>query len=208
MTSKYVVSVLSVLAVTCMAGAALASMAGGRQDSDEAAYLKALDDALPGTLMNNPLDPGWKVYGDNATSKVVAEPEITGGYAFQVQVKRAGAQPWDVSVVGSVRDGVAAGDTVLVAFWGRATAAAGGNVQARLQQVVSPYAGIADRAVVLTDDWQLHYLSGVATDAYAPGGLAVSFNVASAKQTVQFGQYYVMNMGQGVDPATLPSGSE
>lgn len=182
------------------------------QDQTEAEYLAALEEALPGTLMNNPLDAQWFTHGEGAKAKVIVASGIPGQRAYQVQVRTAKPNPWDVAAHGSVTGGVEAGDTVMVAFWARASKPdariGAGGVQARLQQKAAPYAGVVEKTFVLADRWQVHYMAGVAGESFAPGEIAVSFNVGNLKQTVEFGQYYVTNLGKGVDPASLPSGSE
>jgi hypothetical protein len=71
-----------------------------------------------------------------------------------------------------------------------------------------PYVGVVERTFMLADRWQIHYMSGVAGETIAPDAIDISFNIGHLKQTVEFGQYYVTNLGKGVDPASLPSGSE
>jgi hypothetical protein len=182
------------------------------QDQTEAEYLAALEAALPGTLMNNPLDAQWLTHGDGAKAKVTVASDIPGQRAYQVQVREVKPNPWDISAHGSVSGGVEAGDTVMVAFWARASKPdariGAGGVQARLQQKAAPYAGVIEKTFTLAERWQVHYMSGVAGETFAPGGVDISFNIGHLKQTVEFGQYYVTNLGKGVDPALLPSGSE
>ena len=180
------------------------------QEMTEEEYLAALEEALPGTLMNNPLDPAWQTFGENSSTRVV-NADIPGGKAYRVRVKRAARNPYDIAVQGNVRDGVTAGEVLLVAFWARSErpdeATGMGHVQFRLQQSAAPYTGLVEGNVQLSDRWQIHYLSGEAARAFDAGELNVSFNVGDHKQTVDLGQYYVMNMGPGVDRASLPSGS-
>lgn len=189
-----------------------ASTPASAQDQSEAEYLAALEEALPGTLMNNPLNAQWLTHGEGAKTKVVVASDVPGQRAYQVQVKEPKSNPWDISAHGSVSGGVEAGDTVMVAFWARAlkpdARIGAGGVQARLQQQASPYAGVVERTFTLVDRWQVHYMSGVAAESFPPGAIDISFNVGHLKQTVEFGQYYVTNLGPGVDPSTLPSGSE
>lgn len=180
------------------------------QQMSEEEYLAQLEEALPGTLMNNPLNPEWQVYGQDYSTKVV-DAEITGAKAFQVRVKRAKANPYDIAAQGSVSEGVVAGETVLVAFWGRANTpdktSGSGHVQFRLQLASAPYTGLVEGDVTMTEEWQIHYLSGVAQQDFQAGQLNASFNIGKYKQTLEFGQYYIMNLGEGVDPSTLPRGS-
>ena len=175
-------------------------------DAGRAAALAALEEALPGTLMNDPFDVEWVVYGDAHRSKVVEAEGVPGGLAYQVKVKGKQENPWDVSVQNAVRDGVSQGDVVLMAFWGRATEGGPVPFVPRVAEKAEPYAATAEGPTTLGPDWQLHYISGRAPRDWAPGALALNFNVATGKHTVQFGQYYVMNLGPDADPARMPSG--
>ncbi|MBB4659937.1 hypothetical protein [Parvularcula dongshanensis] len=193
--------------IILLAGLALASPAAA-QTEDEA--LAALEEALPGTLVNNPLEVNWNVYGEGASGRV-AKADVAGGTAFRVKVKRPAADAWRISAAAPVQGGVEAGDVVLIAVWARAEKMDPDQDRAeadmRLQETSEPWTALASRLVPLSEDWQLHYLNGTAQKAYAPGEIGMSFNVGGLRQTVEIGQYYVMNMGQNADPAGLPSGS-
>lgn len=197
--------------------AALVLSAGMASAEDKAAgaeaeALAALEAELPGTLMNNPFDTAWRTQGEGATAKVVRVAEIPGEYAYEVRVKQPGRNAWDVSVTAPLTDSVEKGDAVLVAFWARASKPSEdtgtGEAQARVQQIAAPYAGIAEAMVILQPRWQLHYVKGIAPADFEASQMSIAFNIASRKQTVQFGQFYVMNLGQGVSLDSLPSGAE
>ncbi|MFN7054953.1 hypothetical protein [Hyphomonas sp.] len=195
--------------LACLMGPAPAALA---DTSPEDEALAALEASLPGTLMNNPYTTDWRTNGANQSARVVRVREIPGEYAYEVKVRRAGRNPWDVSVTASLSAGVAAGDAVLVAFWARATETDEGRtsapVQMRLQQMAAPYTGAAEAQVEVNTRWQLHYVKGIAPADYSSRDINLAFNVAAHRQTVQFGQVYVMNLGQGVRLEELPSGAE
>lgn len=201
---------VTAIILACLAGGFAPALANPSEA--EAAALAALEEQLPGTLMNNPYDTAWKTHGQNNSTKVVRVPEIPGEYAYEVRVRQAGRNPWDISVTAPLTAGVAAGDAVLVAFWARASKPSDetgtGTAQVRVQQIAAPYTGIAENAVTLNPEWQLHYIKGIAGTDYGTGAINIAFNVAAQKQTVQFGQFYVMNLGQGVRLEDLPSGAE
>ena len=193
-------------------GMPLPALAQGDPTPEEIAALAALEAELPGTLMNNPIAPGWATYGAEHSTKVLKVPELPGGYAYEVRVKQANRNPWDISVTAPLTAGVNAGDTVLVAFWVRALKPAEqtgtGDIQVRVQQIKEPYSGVAESPVSAGPDWQLHYVKGIASTTYAPGEINIAFNAGRYKQTLQFGQVYVMNLGPGVRLEDLPSAPE
>lgn len=201
--------VSSLFLIACLMGPAPAALADSSPEDEALALLEA---ELPGTLMNNPYDTAWHTHGAGSSSKVVRVPEIPGEYAYEVRVRQAGRNPWDVSVTAPLSKGVEAGDAVLVAFWARVSQPADGEttgpVQARVQQISAPYTGVAESAVTLNRDWQLHYVRGIAPASYGARDINIAFNIAGSRQTVQFGQFYVMNLGQGVRLEDLPTGAE
>lgn len=188
------------------------SMAQGAPSPEELAALAALEAELPGTLMNNPIAPGWNTYGGEHTTKVVNVPQIPGQYAYEVRIKQPNRNPWDVSVTAPLGAGVTKGDAVLVAFWARAEkpaeATGSGDVQVRVQQIGEPYTGVAEAVMSVNPNWQLHYVKGIAPADYKQGEINIAFNVGRYKQTIQFGQVYVMNLGPGVRLEDLPSAPE
>lgn len=189
-----------------------AAVSQGAMTAEEAQALAALEAELPGTLMNNPMAPGWATHGATAATKVVKAPEVPGGLAYEVRVKQANRNPWDVSVTAALTSGVSSGDAVLIAFWARATKPAeetgGAEMQVRAQQTAAPYTGIAEAQVTVQPKWQLHYVKGIAPASYDTGKISLAFNTGKHKQTVQFGQVYVMNLGPGVRLDSLPSAPE
>lgn len=193
-------------------GLSAPALAAPAEELTEAEALAALEAELPGTLMNNPIAVGWQTFGEAASTKVIRVSEIPGTWAYEVKVKQGQRNPWDVSVVAPLTAGVAKGDAVLVAFWARsakpASETGNGSAQVRVQQISDPYAGVAEATVTFGDGWQLHYVKGLAPADFDTGKINIAFNVGLYKQTVQFGQVYVMNLGQGVRLEDLPSAPE
>jgi len=59
----------------------------------------------------------------------------------------------------------------------------------QIKQLAAPYAGISEATVTLNPRWQLHYVNGIAMDDFDASQIGVSFNIASQKQTLPFGQF-------------------
>ncbi|MGB3624179.1 MAG: carbohydrate binding domain-containing protein [Henriciella sp.] len=166
--------------------------------AEEQAYLDALEEQLPGTLINNPIDISLETFGDDYKAKVV-KAEIDGGAAYQVRVKSAKANAWDVSVTGPLTGNVSEGDTVTVAFWARAkrpdSATGKGHMQLRVQQNTEPYSGVLDETLEIGEDWQLYEVSSVSGYSFSADEIAIAFNIGDHRQTLEFGPFYVLNLG-------------
>ena len=66
-------------------------------DDQPTAELQALDDALPGSLINDPTRLDWQIFGTGQTSKPVKGEDIPGGKAaLQITVPKAGATLFEV----------------------------------------------------------------------------------------------------------------
>lgn len=165
---------------------------------EEQAYLDTLEEQLPGTLINNPIEITLQTYGDGYKAKVV-KADVNGGAAYQVRVKSAHSNPWDVTVQGPLTGDVSEGDTVTVAFWARAAkpdASTGkGHLQLRVQETREPYSGAVDKVMEIGEDWQMYEVSGVSAHSFSADEMAIAFNIGDHRQTLEFGPFYVLNLG-------------
>jgi len=89
------------------------------QDAEMAQALKAIEDALPGTLMHNPLTLDWDTSGPKAKMKVVSADGPPTGKALSAKVSKKAKNPWDVAVRTQIEDGIASGETIKAYFWAR-----------------------------------------------------------------------------------------
>jgi len=181
------------------------------QTAAEIEYLRTLEAQLPGELVNNPIDLDWSVNGSDYSSKSVEAKNTPLGVAFRIKIKKQQRDPWDIAINAPVKDGVAKGDVILVAFWARATSPekekGQAQIQMRFQMKSDPFTGIVEKLVDLNETWQIHYVRGRAEQDYKAGATNVSFNVGMKKQTLEFGPLYVMDLGPDANLDTLPNNS-
>jgi hypothetical protein len=161
------------------------------------AELQALDDALPGNLINDPSRLDLAVYGAGVTSKPVKDASIPGGGgALQIVIPKAGATHYESGGNVGLTSEIKQGQKIVVAFYARtitaATASGKGQINVRVQQNTAPYTGFADTAFEVGPDWQLFEAKGVANISAAIGAANVGFMLSGAKQTVQIGQIIVV----------------
>ncbi|WP_308815123.1 hypothetical protein [Sphingomonas sp. GV3] len=150
---------------------------------------------------------GWALYGPNQSAKQVPATDVPGGAAVRVQVTRAGAHPWDTGASYPTVKPIAAGDTVLVMVYLRAPDAkedAPLTIPLGATGSEAPYPQIATATASVGPGWKRYFASGVASQAFAAGKANISLQLAGAKQVVEVGPAFLLDLGPGVDPAKLP----
>lgn len=175
-------------------------------DSDDAAIqqaLEALDATLPGKLINNPYDIKWRTDGSDKKEAVVKSEGAPGGMAYKVTVKKRKKNHWDTATRIPMTTSIAKGDVILLSYWARAAkpqkGKETGDISVAIQRNIDPYDSIFEERVALGKDWKLYSLSGKAKRDYAADKTNLNFNLARAKQTIEFGQFYIMNLGPNGD---------
>ena len=182
--------------IAAAALAALAPAAVMAQDQPTA-ELQALDDALPGTLINDPSRMDWAFYGAEQKTKNVQDPAIPGGgAAVRVEVSRAGANIYDSGANVPIRRGIAVGRDVTVAFYARTVKSEApggkGKIGVRFQQNAAPYAGFGDTTLDIGSEWALYEVTARSDKALPTGQAVVGLQLAGAKQTIEIGQVIVV----------------
>jgi len=74
-----------------------------------------------------------------------------------------------------------------------------GSDVAVLQRNVEPYDSIFEEGMDIEKEWKLYNVAGKASRDYSAEKTNMAFNLAKAKQTIEFGQFYVMNLGPNGD---------
>lgn len=192
---------LSLSSVIIIAGAV--TPAAHANDSAIEQALQALDAQLPGKLINNPYDIKWSAHGSDKRESIVQSEGAPGGVAYQVRVKKKKKNHWDTAVRIPMTESIEKGDVILVSYWARVEKPQkgkdAGDITVSLQRNIEPYDSIFDQRVDIGKDWKLYNLAGKAKRDYKADKTNLNFNLAHAKQTLQFGQFYIMNLGPNGD---------
>ncbi len=182
------------------------SVYANAQDANDAAMaeaLQTLDASLPGTLINNPYDIKWNTEGSDFRQSIVKSEGAPGGMAYSVTIKKTKANIWDTAIRIPMTTDIAKGDVILVSFWARAAKLRKGKdtgiILAGLQRNTEPYDSIAEETFEPGMEWKLYSLAGKANRDYSADKTNMNFNLAKAKQTLEFGQFYIMNLGPNGD---------
>jgi hypothetical protein len=169
--------------------------------------LQALDDALPGTLINDPSQLDLSVYGAGVTSKSVKDASIPGGgAAMQIVVPNAGKTHYEIGANSALDRPIKKGQKILVAFYARTIKAdtpdGKGKIHIRFQQNTAPYTGFADSAFDVGSEWTLLEAKGVSNTDGAAGAINVGFMLSAAKQTLEIGQVIVVEGADSIRTVT------
>lgn len=180
-----------------------ASSANEADDAIIAQALATLDAQLPGKLINNPYDIKWSAHGSDKKEGIVKSEGVPGNIAYQVKVKKRKKDPWETAIRIPMTETVAKGDVILVSYWARAAKPQKGkefgDITISLQRNIEPYDSVFESRVDLGTEWKLYNASGKAKRDYAADKTSLNFNLAYAKQTLEFGQFYIMNLGPNGD---------
>lgn len=156
-----------------------------------------------GNMLNDPATRAWSTHGF-ATPPEPISAGIPGGAATRFVVGAKAANAWEASTGVPIRDAIAEGDPLTIAFIARTISAETSDAKAvvriRVQQNVAPYDGFADNAIAVGPAWGLFQLRTTAKRALPAGGGEVTLQLAGAKQTVEVGPVYVIKG----DNAALP----
>jgi hypothetical protein len=196
MTKRFILTSIAPTLVLALALGAIGAPAMAQQPN---ATLQALDDALPGTLINDPTKMNWTLYGQGGQSRQVRARGAPGDLAYQVQSPVAGATLYELGFNVPITTNVRVGEQITVAFWARTVRAATpdrqGIVGLRVQRNRAPYPGFGDTRLAIGSAWKLYEVKFVADQAISSDLAVVGFQMSGARQTVEIGQTYVLDMG-------------
>ena len=163
--------------------------------ADQAAVLAALEEALPGRLLHNPLLLDWEIGGNDMKTRIVDAEALTSGNAIRVRVTKAQTNPWDSRLFFSIPQAVEAGDKVQIYYWVRTDKAAKGKDSADINLFLGrnsePYDFILTERLYPGDDWQLENVTGTANGDFEAGSLKLEYQLGRSAQSVEFGPVYV-----------------
>jgi hypothetical protein len=171
------------------AAAALALLSAGA--------LAAQQPDLASKIINDPGNP--EVNG--ATARVYDDAGAQGGHALRVQVARKGQNPWDSTIGGAVLKPIKAGDNLILVFSAKLEKGENGAATATLpynavQLAGAPYSTVISGSNDIGPEWKTFQVTGKADKDYPAKALKVTFQLATARQTVDFGPIVLLDMGQ------------
>ncbi len=157
----------------------------------------AQDSDIASKIINDPGNP--QVTG--ASARLIDDAGVQGGKALRIQVARKGQNPWDATVGGAISRPVKAGDNLVLVFSAKLEKGENGATTAALpynalQLASAPYSNVINASSEIGPDWKTVQVTGKADKDYAGGALKVTIQLATARQTIDFGPIVVLDMGQ------------
>jgi hypothetical protein len=160
--------------------------------------LQALDDATPGTLINDPSRLDWDVFGSGQSHKPVRSADIPGGGgALQITIPKAGATLYEIGTNAPITEGIKRGTDYTVLFYARTVKAntpdGKGLIGVRFQQNAAPYPGFGDTTRVIGTEWKAYEMTARADRDMPKGQAIVGFQLSGAKQVIEIGQTIIVS---------------
>ena len=187
-------------AITATIFGAIISLSSPSFAQDMKQALKALDDALPGTLIHNPYEIKWDTRGPNKKIRIVDAPELSTGKALSAKVKRKTDKPWDIVVYTDIEGAVKSGEKIEAHFYARTKTPRSGQDTATITLFIGrneePFDNIISEDIKPSKDWKLHTVHGIAKRNYDKGTIKAEYQLGQGTQTVEFGPIYISSLGK------------
>ncbi|GMN02132.1 hypothetical protein [Erythrobacter sp. MTPC3] len=163
---------------------------------DDAA-IRALDDQLPGDLVNDPSRIDWQSYGaDLEASSVVDESIPGGGAARRFEVKRASERIYTAGTNIPLIRNVSRGDIITVGFYARTRSAdtedGRGVVRVRFQRNAEPFPGFGEQTFTIGTEWAWYEVSAEAEQKLRTKDGIIALQFGRTRQTLEIGQAIVV----------------
>ena len=171
------------------------------------AFAQRRDDAA--SALNSPDVLRWAATARPRRS--IDGPKVPGGKALRIQAEKD-TNTWNAAVNTRSSWPVKAGDPLVLAFWARLASGGNGATSVTLPWVTvslgsAPWTPVFGGPVTIGHDWKIIEVRGTADKDYPPGTLSAGIQVATGKQTIDFGPLYVAKASGGaqVQPVSAPA---
>lgn len=155
-------------------------------------------DDFAAKVINAPLPASLQVFGLSSPPPVVRVKEVEGGKVKRVKIPGADKDVWRISLQSATTQPVKKGDRLVLAFHARATDMAPGTTariaNASVQLMQAPYTGLFGNPVDVGEQFEFHQVHGRADRDYAAGEIGASLQLATGKQTFDFGPLFIINL--------------
>lgn len=144
-------------------------------------------------LISNPNVGSWQFYGQQQTNKKIPDPAVQGGTAVEATATGVG-EPYAAAGQVEINQKITKGDHIMCAVWLKAKTPPATTLHSRLQINSAPYTALTESDFSITDQWKLYTMEIDADQDYDKGKLVFTVQLNGAKQTVDLGPAFVLNM--------------
>lgn len=157
------------------------------------------DDMLK-KIINRPPVTAWRIDGLSGKPVIRNDPAVQYGKAVRIDVPGKGEHPWSIAASNPIDKPVKAGDNLVLAFWARLEKGENGATSATLpynavQMTADPYTPVFAQPVTIGPEWKMMQVQGKANRDYAAGQLTITVHLATARQVVDLGPVFLLDMG-------------
>ena len=193
---KSVLTLIGAASLLALGSGPLAAPVAAQDKTDEKA-LKALDEQLPGSLVNDPSRIDWQSYGGDLDAGAVVDESIPGGgVARRFEIKRASEFIYTAGTNVPLTKKVDRGDTVTIGFYARTIEADSddgmGVVRVRFQENAEPYPGFGEQTLSIGKDWQWYEVTAEAERALDTRDGIVALQFGRTRQILEIGQAIIV----------------
>jgi hypothetical protein len=157
-------------------------------------------------IINDPTSLDWEFYGTGYKIKPIRDPAFPSGAAVEVDVQK-GRDPYSAGTNIHLNQPIVTGRNYVVRFWARTLSTDSpngkGRILVRFFRNEAPYPGFGDAAIDVGPNWGIYEVSGKATVDIPTDKAAVGMQLASNRQTIQFGQAIVAQGTTTLEGRTL-----
>jgi hypothetical protein len=159
------------------------------------------EDDISNKIISVPVPARYRVDGLRDKPKVRSDPKVQWGKALRVEVPGKAQNAWAVAVAVPVNKPVKAGDKLVLVVWARLEKGENGATSTTLpsnavQLSKAPYTSLFGGPMTIGPEWKAQEFQGKANAAYPADTLNISIHLATAKQVVDIGPVFLLNMGQ------------
>lgn len=187
-----------IMACTGMATLLLGTAVPSAAQDANADVLKALDEAIPGTFIHDPLAMDWATGGKGVKAKVVAADALMTGEAIQVKTKKKQANGWDATLTATVTEPISEGDRIAVLYYVRTATPPKGEEAADLAMFlgrnVEPYDTVVWNEFRPSTEWEMKQVVGTAKADFPADEIKMEYHLGRAAQTVEFGPIFISRL--------------
>jgi hypothetical protein len=166
--------------------------------AQEPTALAALEQQLPGTLVNNPSRIDWESYGADMEARAIVDKTIPGGGAArQFRVKQATEFIYTAGTLIPLTKAVNRGDQVTVGFYARTLEAKTDNgkgvIRVRFQQNADPFPGYGEKTLEIGNEWEWYEVTAEAEFKLRKRDGIVAIQFGRTRQTIEIGQAIIVS---------------